>query len=232
MSRVEPYYSDSRVRIYHGAAADVLDGLTGEVPIDHMITDPPYGEQTHAGARTKSKDRKLVNFASTTSADIAHIVDLCRPARWVVMTCDIVHAVELQKAPPFGYRYIRHGCWVKPDSAPQFTGDRPAQGWEAVAVLHSTFEPPSWNGGGRRAVWRYNCARGRHPTQKPLELLLSFVELFTNKGDTIIDPYCGSGTTLQAAKMLGRNAIGIDQDEACCKAAVKACRQEMLTGVI
>ena len=49
-----------------------------------------------------------------------------------------------------------------------------------------------------------------YPTQKPLLLLERIVSLSTNVGDTIIDPFCGSGTAIVAAKLLGRNAIGID----------------------
>jgi DNA modification methylase len=64
-----------------------------------------------------------------------------------------------------------------------------------------------------------------HPTQKPLSLMtwcLSFAD-----GD-VFDPFCGSGTTLEAAKLLGRNAIGIEIEPKYCEIAVKRLRQEVL----
>lgn len=53
---------------------------------------------------------------------------------------------------------------------------------------------------------------GLHPTQKPLSLMSAFIELTTTKGQTVVDPFCGSGTTLVAAKRLQRNFIGFERD--------------------
>ena len=52
-----------------------------------------------------------------------------------------------------------------------------------------------------------------HPTQKPVKLLKRLIEIFTDEGDIIIDPCCGSGTTLRAAKELGRSAYGFEIDK-------------------
>lgn len=52
-----------------------------------------------------------------------------------------------------------------------------------------------------------------HPTQKPLELMKTLIELTTLEGHTVLDPFCGSGTTLLAAKELGRNFLGIEINE-------------------
>lgn len=53
-----------------------------------------------------------------------------------------------------------------------------------------------------------------HPTQKPLDLMKTLIELTTLEGHTVLDPFCGSGTTLLAAKELGRNFLGIEIDAA------------------
>jgi len=85
-----------------------------------------------------------------------------------------------------------------------------------------------WNGGGRHGIWKVSAVRGAHPTEKPIELYCSFIELFTDAGDLILDPFMGSGTTLVAAKQLGRKAIGIEIEERYCEVAVKRLAQGVL----
>ena len=69
-----------------------------------------------------------------------------------------------------------------------------------------------------------------HANQKPDTLLLRLVEAVSEPGGTILDPTCGSGTSLVAARSLGRRAIGIDIDEASCSTAVDRLRQSVLFG--
>ena len=109
---------------------------------------------------------------------------------------------------------MRFGLWVKPNYPPQISGDRPATGWEAVAILHRQGKK-QWNGGGHCAVWQDTNAlqnQKEHPTQKPISLYSKWIELFTNPGDTVLDPFMGSGTTGVACMKLGRNFIGIEKD--------------------
>lgn len=68
----------------------------------------------------------------------------------------------------------------------------------------------------------------RHPTEKPLALIAQQIKLVSNPGHTILDPFCGSGTTLRAAANLGRVAIGIDQDESFCEMAAKRMEEPLL----
>jgi len=78
-------------------------------------------------------------------------------------------------------------------------------------------------------VWRFGVERNRHhPAQKPLSLMLHLVAASSRVGDTVLDPFMGSGTTLVAAKSLGRRAIGIEIDERYCEIAARRCSQETL----
>jgi site-specific DNA-methyltransferase (adenine-specific) len=114
---------------------------------------------------------------------------------------------------------------------PQISGDRPAQGWEAIAFLHRADARPSWNGSGRPGVWHSaTVPDGLHPTAKPLPIVADWVRLFTNPGDLVLDPFAGSGTTLRAAKDEGRRAIGCELDERYCEVIAKRLSQDTLFG--
>jgi len=222
-----PYYDDGRCVIYHGDCRELLP-----VACDAVVTDPPYNAQTHEGARTDATGEvgALVDFASISTADLRDVLALAgRGLRgWMVATMAYQHAVALEDSPPDGLRFVRLGVWVKTNPAPQFTGDRPAQGWEAIAYLHTLGGRMEWNGGGRTGNYVSTRAAGLHPTQKPVDLLQHLVGLFTKDGATVLDPFMGSGTTLVAAKNLGRRAIGIEIEERYCEIAAKRLSQEVL----
>ena len=208
---MKPYYEKDGITLYLGDCLDVLPQLG---PVDHVITDPPYSAKTHAGARTITSGGEvgtLIDFESMTADQLRRAFEIRVPKRWLLATMDWRHVSDLEATPPLLMRFVRAGIWIKPDGAPQFTGDRPATGWEMIAILHSEVGKMRWNGGGHRAVWTHNkCNNGVHPTQKPLSLMRELIELFTDEGDTILDPFCGSGTTLVAARELGRKAIGVE----------------------
>jgi len=67
-----------------------------------------------------------------------------------------------------------------------------------------------------------------HPTVKPVRLMRHLIELVTEPGDAILDPFLGSGTTAVAAKELGRKLIGMEQDERYCQIAAKRLAQGVL----
>ena len=71
------------------------------------------------------------------------------------------------------------------------------------------------------AVGSWEKQQGKHPTQKPLRLLYRIILAATDKGDTILDPFSGSGTTGIAANILGRKYIGIEQDKQFCELSLR-----------
>jgi DNA modification methylase len=106
--------------------------------------------------------------------------------------------------------------WIKPDGAPQFTGDRPGMGYESIVASWCGQGRSKWNGGGRHGVFTFAQRDSNHPkqhmTQKPIALMNEIVALFSNRLDTILDPYMGSGTTGVAAVRMGRQFIGIERE--------------------
>jgi site-specific DNA-methyltransferase (adenine-specific) len=214
------YYQDDHVTLYHGDSRDIMETIES---VDHIITDPPYSTATHKGARTRTigaNSNTLVSFDEWTAEDLDEAFkQFGKIVRgWVVATMDWRHVAKLAEQEPPGLRFVRFGVWVKPNSTPQLTGDRPAQGWEAIAFLHNSDKRLSWNGGGKRGVWTANTIPAvDHPTAKPLPLVADWVRLFTDHGQTILDPFAGSGTTLAAAKQEGRRAIGVELEEKYCE---------------
>lgn len=237
-----PYYEDEWVTLYHADSREFLHEIADQ-SVDCVITDPPYSERTHKNAtsnRAGERDHPLATggaraFASWTDADLrdllAHLGHLTRG--WVVATLDYAHAAEFDKAPPEGLRVLRLGVWVKTNPTPQISGDRPAQGWESIAYMHRADVRPKWNGGGRAGnfVTPLPPPEG-HPTAKPLGMVAEWVRWFSNPGDTILDPFAGSGTTLRAAKDEGRKAIGIELDERYCEVIARRLSQDTLFGEV
>ena len=234
MSLPRPYYEHAGITIYHGDCREILPHVAADV----CITDPPYNAQTHENARSNrfkpgaAQAVRFIDFPPLTEEEFLEVMGLAGRAvrRWVVATVAWQHGALLEQRTPEGLRFVRLGAWVKPAPMPQLTGDRPGQGWEAVAVLHRDGAPMRWNGGGKCAVFHQpqTNVRALWPTEKPLSLVSEFVSLFSDPGETVLDPCCGSGTTLVASKELGRRAIGIDVEERACEIAAKRLAQEVL----
>lgn len=235
-----PYFEHAGITLYHGDCRDILPELP---QADIVLTDPPYSETTHSGARTNLSTAKgtvdpgmLINFDSITYGELHAILSMAAKAskKWVVSFMDWRHIAKMEESPPEGLRFVRYGIWVKPNSAPQFTGDRPGTGWEGIAFMHALGRL-KWNGKGRSSVFTCNIVHQNHklgtnPTEKPLPLLKELITLFSDEGDTVLDPFSGSCAVLRAAQLTGRNAIGIERDERQCEIAARmlSARQGLL----
>jgi DNA modification methylase len=105
--------------------------------------------------------------------------------------------------------------------------------YEFVLIAQNGDPCHAWNGGKTTSnVWRINKIipqQEHHPTEKPQELALRVVRLFSHPNDLVVDPFMGSGTTIFAAKQLGRRAFGIDIEERWCELAAKRLSQEVFS---
>jgi site-specific DNA-methyltransferase (adenine-specific) len=238
---VRAYYEHNGITIYHGDCREVLLHLSH---VDVVVTDPPYSEHVHGkqwigaaltdvGAKRVSTAHKSLGFDPISAELMAFVSgEFARLARrWTLAFCTLEMVHEWKEAlRQAKLEYVRALVWDKVDSAPQFTGDRPAAGCEAVICAHPAGKK-RWNGGGRRNVFRHrvNGEPGDkpHPSTKPLPLMNDLLGLFSDPGETILDPFMGSGTTLVAAKNLGRKAIGIEIEEKYCEISAKRLSQEV-----
>lgn len=223
--------------MYRGDCTDILPTLD---PVDHIITDPPYEAECHTSARRSRRGPTGPGFVSMPLGFDAMTPELraycgfafallCR--RWCIVFSQI-EGVPLWRTAcgdktKHGLKHARSCVWIKPDSTPQFTGDRPGSGYEMMEIMHAQNGRWRWNGGGRRGVFVHNCNSQKrnpdedHQTPKPEPLMLELVELFTDPGETVLDAFAGSGTTGAVAVRTGRRFIGIEKErrwfDHCCE---------------
>ena len=220
----EPYYRDDFVTIYHGDCLEITEWLDADV----MITDPPYGVG-FAGKTHKTRARKLGGYESYEDTQENHVGV-------------VVPAVEM---------FVKTGkrAMMTPGEANLFRFPQPSH----VGAIYypagngsntwgfSCWQPIFYYGKdpfledkkGRRAdsfSSQHTAPKVQHPCPKPVEVMLWFVNRCSRPGETVADPFMGSGSTLVAAKSLGRRAIGVEIEEKYCEIAAKRCAQDYLFG--
>lgn len=204
---------------------DCLDLMPGLGTFDHVITDPPYESHMHV-AKANSRGIRRDGYASPKPVDFASIdgirervtpmmVSACQG--WLIAFCTPEGIAAWRDAiEDAGARYKRACFYYKIDGAPQFNGQGPAMAVEPFVTAWCGAGHSRWNGGGRRNLFTHptngSSRHGTHPTEKSLALMKELTELFSDPGQSILDPFMGSGTTGVAAQTLGRRFVGIERD--------------------
>ncbi len=231
---MKPYYEQSGIVIYHGSALTVLDHWDGlrTQSFDLLLTDPPYG-LGEARGKNKSRSKPFGGKANGLSHD-GRVVE----ARdyGVETWDDRPSPVALAMAREFCRWHVVFGgnyydlpparCWLvwdKDNGESDFADCELAWTNLEKAVRKLTYR---WNGmlqqPGRPKETRV------HPTQKPEAVMLWALTQAPAEVQTVLDPFMGSGTTLVAAKRLGKQAVGIEREERYCEIAAQRLAQEAL----
>jgi len=220
---MEPYYEHAGITIYHGDCREILPQLG---PVDLVLTDPPFGVQLSA-----NRPEKMQKHEGTTYTFGEDNEDYVR--------CICVPIIEQ--------------CIEKSKRVVVTSGTRCAWFYPRPATIWCLYWP---NGAGRGRWMTFNCwqpvlcygesptrigaipdtfvtteqaeANG-HPCPKPLPLWKRLLGATSREDDLVLDPFMGSGTTLRAAKDLGRRAIGIEIEEKYCEIAAKRLSQEVFS---
>lgn len=227
-----PYYEDDLVQLYHGDCREVTAWLEADV----LVTDPPYGMgyESHAAKKYAQRARSGSITITVTGDKTTELRDGMLE-RWGDDRPALVFGTwRVYK--PLGV--LTTLVWDKGDSPGMGQLDVPwGNSHEEVYVLGAVGGESGWRRGasGRMAsVIRVNGLASRHPdrnghpTPKPVGLLERLI-LECPPG-VIADPFAGSGTTLLAAKNLGRRAIGVELEERYCEIAAKRLAQDTLFG--
>ena len=225
---MKPYYQDDAVTIYHGDCREVMPQLVG---VDLLLSDPPYGV-AYATARRSRGDKLRAPIANDENLDVVAeawpmaLGLLAENRHWYAFASPrrIAEASHI-------FHDSKHIlAWDKGDRGT--VGDLECgfgEAWEAIFYGMKGRRPI--NGSRPRTVIRYDWSSTMdpvHPTVKPCPLLGKMIGWSSFPGEMVFDPFMGSGTTLRAAKDLGRKAIGIELNEQYCEIAAKRMSQEVL----
>ena len=210
-----PFYKDSHVTIYHGDCEEIMPHLE---TADLLLTDPPYGigesSKKQASRSVKAAQRDYGEYDWDGKPPAAGLIDaMMLKAKW-----RIVWGGNYFNVPP-------SSCWLvwdKDNGNNDFADCELAWTNMPKAVRKIRYR---WQGMLQERMGKDKEERV-HPTQKPLSVMIWAINQAPDDVATIIDPFMGSGTTLVAAKELGKRAIGIERDLRYCQAAVKRLRQE------
>lgn len=213
-----PYYADDFVTIYHGDCREVLQGITVEP--DLLLSDPPYGmNYTHGGygkGKTYGFEGILIK-GDEEPFDPAHL--LAFPAKRRILWGANHYAPRLPASPGWVIWDKRCGRGVTDQSDCELA-------WSDFLTVARVFSA-YWGGAVRSG--REQKEGRLHVNQKPVALMTWCIDLAGLGTNLVLDPYMGSGSTLRAAKDLGRKAIGIEFEEAHCETAAKRMAQEVLS---
>jgi site-specific DNA-methyltransferase (adenine-specific) len=247
---MKPYYQDHQVTIYHGNAIDVLPHLE---TVDLVLTDPPYssGGQFRSDRNQKtttkyvSSDSAFRDFKNNFPGDNRDQRSFEKWASYWLQDCLSVTKeggaamvfIDWRNLPSL-IDAIQIGGWIYRGIVPwdKTEATRPMKGWFRTQVEYlvtatkgAIDRDPDTLGVYQPGYIRMPATPDQkiHETQKPLPLITTILQT-RDDWQVILDPFMGSGTTLRAAKDLGRRAIGIEIEEKFCEAAAKRMSQQVL----
>jgi DNA modification methylase len=223
-----PYYDHAGITIYHGDCREVLPSIRGNGVV---ISDPPFNVGYHYASYSdrmnEAEYRDLCRRAlMPPSVAIHYPEDLFRIAQWLGEPPQKCAAWTYNANTPRQWRMV---TWfaIAPDfSAVKQPYRNPTDKRVAALIEAGSDGCDLYDWWHDQQVKNVSREKTEHPCQMPESVMKKIVGI--TPAETVIDPFMGSGTTLVAAKELGRRAIGIEIDEAYCELAAKRLSQEIL----
>lgn len=205
-----PYYQDALVTLYHGDCRDVITRIP---TVTAVVSDPPYG-MNYKPLRGADGSKRWDGVVAGDDADFD-------PAFLMALGVPVV----LWGANWYSHRIEGHGGWLVWNKTPDhrkvgFVSSDCELAFASGATRIHRFDL-QWGGEARNGEPIY------HPTQKPRALMAWCLQFVPAHG-VVLDPYCGAGPTLEACKLVGREAIGIEIEEVHCETAARRLSQGTL----
>lgn len=214
MSLPKPYYHDERagITIYCGDNRDILPHLQ---KVDLVLTDPPYGIDYQSSWRIDWQRKEKIEGDKSFPM---WIFEELRPRIALLVWCRWDQLFEIPKPKSFI-------AWDKGNHSMGDLKHEFGRRWEGCAFYPGPEHEFKRRPADLIIASRVNPISLLHPNEKPVNALTPLIDCHV--GDSILDPFCGSGTTLVAAKDLGRKAIGIEIEERYCEIAARRLQQEV-----
>jgi len=239
---LKPYYENKEhfLKLFNGDCLEILPKLPHN-SIDIIFADPPYflsngGITCHAG-KMVSVNKGEWDVSQGIEENHKFNLDWLRECQqvltkngviWVSGTAHVIFSVGFAMQ-QLGFKILNDIIWFKPNASPNlscryFTHSTETLIWAAKNqqskhTFNYELMKQLSNGKQMRNLWEISPpqpkekAHGKHPTQKPLKLLERILLASTNEGDTVLDPFNGSGSTGVAALRLDRKYVGIEISE-------------------
>ena len=220
---MRPYFEEDGITIYCGDCREILPTLPN---VDLVLTDPPY-EITSTGGGIGARRKYLSDI--TDHLDGGFDVGILRAFPNWMCFCAKRTLVELLSMASESGRWALI-TWNKPNPTPLVNGNYLP---DTEYIVHHFRTSADLHGGyAERSRFILHSAEQNgdmgHPTVKPLGVISRLMKVGSMEGQAILDPFMGSGTTLRAAKDLGRRAIGIEIEERYCEIAARRLSQGVL----
>jgi site-specific DNA-methyltransferase (adenine-specific) len=237
-----PYYEQDGITIYHGDCLETILDAIGKGSVDAVLTDPPFssGARTDAGKSTRGamlrgakwEDDWFSHDNMATHGFLFLMRLLCGELRDVMRTGGTGHFFIDWRMYPNLYGALESAGWQVKNLV---VWDKQSFGMgtnyrnQHELVIYAEVGDAEFNNHGIGNVIRAKRAGTEyHPTEKPVDLLFSMIAAVTKPNQIVLDPFCGSGSTLVAARQCGRRAIGIEIEERYCEIAAKRLAQGAL----
>jgi site-specific DNA-methyltransferase (adenine-specific) len=217
-----PYYDQDGITIYHADCREVLPMLESG-SVDLVLTDPPFSVRSESWD-CFDDEVDFEHFTGTWLKLAYHLSPLI-----VCFFGDKYVPLLRTAAARRGIPYRRGLVWRKPPGS-QFGGASLDGFWWDFEMIQVFGEPRTNRSKAERfGVLDYRTVTGQeHGCEKPVGIMRELIDAYCPIDGTLLDPFMGSGTTLRAAKDLGRRAIGIEIEERYCEAAAKRLQQQVL----
>jgi len=232
---MKPYWQDDSGVLYHGDCLEIMKELPDK-SVDLVLTDPPYGIAFKSNRQTYQD--KIINDGLDEWREILpkFLKEFNRVLTDTGCCCCCCGGGKTPVAAIFTLEAIKHFNLIQTLVWRKFIGlgwrYRPA--YENIIILSKDRDNYNFYDDSKscanviEGINQDIPVEGDHPTQKPLALMIRLLNIHSMPGDMVLDAFTGSGTTLRAAKDLGRKYIGIEISEKYCEIAVKRLGQEVL----
>lgn len=205
------------ITLIHGDCREVIGDVFRTRPFDLILTDPPYGI-AHKSNGQIFKDAQPI--AGDGDSSLLEFID-----QWALSRCALAAFYSPFNPPNIKWRTVL--IWNKGKHVG--AGGDPSTCWKRDAELIGVKGNWPLLGGRDSCVLNFNAEsppKSGHFCEKPLSLMKYLVAKFSEP--SLCDPFCGSGTTLEAAKAVGKRAIGIELEEKWVDYTANRLRQEVL----